>query len=316
MKNVEHFGDLTPRMNVFREKVLDKKPYICAERALLATEAYKANQHLPTVMKRAVMLKTILEKMSIYIEDETLIVGNQAASNRAAPIFPEYTLEFVMNELDLFEKRDGDVFYITEKTKEDLRSIAPFWENNNLRSKGGALLPEIVDVYMETGFFGMEGKLNSGDAHLAVDYETVLKQGLKGYEERVLKLKEELDLCVPENIDKYQFYKAVLIVIDAVKTYALRFSELAKKLSQKEKGKRKEELLEISRICAKVPYYPAESFQEAIQSTWFIQLILQIESNGHSLSYGRFDQYIYPYYKKDKDLGVLTDDEAVEILDN
>lgn len=316
MKNVEHFGDLTPRMNVFREKVLDKKPYICAERALLATEAYKANQHLPTIMKRAVMLKTILEKMSIYIEDETLIVGNQAASNRAAPIFPEYTLEFVMNELDLFEKRDGDVFYITEKTKEDLRSIAPFWENNNLRSKGGALLPEIVDVYMETGFFGMEGKLNSGDAHLAVDYETVLKQGLKGYEERVLKLKEELDLCVPENIDKYQFYKAVLIVMDAVKTYALRFSELAKKLSQKEKGKRKEELLEISRICAKVPYYPAESFQEAIQSTWFIQLILQIESNGHSLSYGRFDQYIYPYYKKDKDLGVLTDDEAVEILDN
>lgn len=316
MKNVEHFGNLTPRMNVFREKVLDKKPYICAERALLATEAYKANQHLPTVMKRAVMLKTILEKMSIYIEDETLIVGNQAASNRAAPIFPEYTLEFVMNELDLFEKRDGDVFYITEKTKEDLRSIAPFWENNNLRSKGGALLPEIVDVYMETGFFGMEGKLNSGDAHLAVDYETVLKQGLKGYEERVLKLKEELDLCVPENIDKYQFYKAVLIVIDAVKTYVLRFSELAKKLSQKEKGKRKEELLEISRICAKVPYYPAESFQEAIQSTWFIQLILQIESNGHSLSYGRFDQYIYPYYKKDKDLGVLTDDEAVEILDN
>ena len=316
MKNVEHFGNLTPRMNVFREKVLDKKPYICAERALLATEAYKANQHLPTVMKRAVMLKTILEKMSIYIEDETLIVGNQAASNRAAPIFPEYTLEFVMNELDLFEKRDGDVFYITEKTKEDLRSIAPFWENNNLRSKGGALLPEIVDVYMETGFFGMEGKLNSGDAHLAVDYETVLKQGLKGYEERVLKLKEELDLCVPENMDKYQFYKAVLIVIDAVKTYALRFSELAKKLSQKEKGKRKEELLEISRICAKVPYYPAESFQEAIQSTWFIQLILQIESNGHSLSYGRFDQYIYPYYKKDKDLGVLTDDEAVEILDN
>lgn len=316
MKNVEHFGDLTPRMNEFREKVLDKKPYICAERALLATESYKAHLNQPAVMKRALMLQNILEKMSIYIEDETLIVGNQASSNRDAPIFPEYTLEFVMDELDLFEKRDGDVFYITEQTKEDLRSIAPFWKNNNLRSKGGALLPEEVQVYMETGFFGMEGKLNSGDAHLAVDYETVLKHGLRGYEERVLKLKDELDLCVPENIDKYQFYKAVLIVIEAVKTYANRFSQLAKNMSKQTTGQRKEELLEISRICAKVPYEPASTFKEAIQSTWFIQLILQIESNGHSLSYGRFDQYIYPYYKHDIDLNLITDDEVVEILDN
>lgn len=316
MKNIEHFGDLTPRMNEFREKVLDKKPYICAERAMLATESYRQNQHQSPVMKRALMLQSILEKMSIYIEDETLIVGNQASSNKDAPIFPEYTLEFVINELDLFEKRDGDVFYITEQTKEDLRSIAPFWENNNLRSKGGALLPDEVSVFMETGFFGMEGKLNSGDAHLAVDYEKVLEIGLKGYEERVLQLKEDLDLCVTENIDKYQFYKAVLIVIEAVKTYANRFSTLAKELAEKADGKRKEELLEISRICAKVPYEPAETFQEAIQSTWFIQLILQIESNGHSLSYGRFDQYIYPYYKHDKDLGLITDDEVVELLTN
>ncbi len=312
MKNVAHFGDLTPRMNEFREKVLDKKPYICAQRALLATEAYKLNQNQPAVMKRAL----ILEKMSIYIEDETLIVGNQAASNKDAPIFPEYTLEFVLDELDLFEKRDGDVFYITEKTKEDLRSIAPFWENNNLRSKGGALLPDEVKVYMETGFFGMEGKLNSGDAHLAVDYQQVLKTGLKGYEERVRQLKDGLDLCVVENIDKYQFYKAVLIVIEAVKTYALRFSKLAKELAMKADEKRKAELLEISRICAKVPYEPAQTFHEAVQSTWFIQLILQIESNGHSLSYGRFDQYIYPYYQHDIDHGLINDDQVVEILTN
>lgn len=316
MKNIEHFGDLTPRMNEFREKVLDKKPYICAERAVLATEAYQQNQHQPAVMKRALMLKNILEKMSIYIEDETLIVGNQASSNKDAPIFPEYTLEFVIDELDLFEKRDGDVFYITEETKEALRAIAPFWENNNLRAKGNALLPEEVSVFMETGFFGMEGKLNSGDAHLAVDYKTVLEVGLKRYEERTRKLKEKLDLCVPENIDKYSFYKAVLIVIDAVKTFAHRYSVLAKELSEKETGKRKEELLEISRICDKVPYEPADTFQEAVQSTWFIQLILQIESNGHSLSYGRFDQYIYPYYKHDIEKGIITDDEVLELLTN
>lgn len=316
MENVKLFGRLTPRMNKFREEVLEKKPYIDAQRALLATESYKENQNQPAVMKRALMLKNILEKMSIYIEDETLIVGNQASSNKDAPIFPEYTMEFVMNELDLFEKRDGDVFYITEETKDALRSIAPFWDNNNLRAKGGALLPDEVSVFMETGFFGMEGKLNSGDAHLAVDYKEVLKSGLKGYEERTKKLKEELDLCIPENIDKYHFYKAVLIVIDAVKTFAKRFSDLAYEKAENETGSRKEELLEISRICAKVPYEKAETFKEAIQSVWFIQLILQIESNGHSLSYGRFDQYMYPYYKKDIDNGVITEDQALELLTN
>lgn len=316
MKNIEHFGDLTPRMNDFREKVLDKKPYICAERALLATESYRLYQNQPPVMKRALMLKNILEKMSIYIEDETLIVGNQAASNKDAPIFPEYTLEFVIDELDKFEKRDGDVFYITEETKAALRSIAPFWENNNLRAKGEALLPEEVNVFMETGFFGMEGKLNSGDAHLAVDYEQLLKIGLVGYEKRVRQLKAELDLCVPENIDKYVFYKAVLIVIEAVKTYADRFSLLAQEMAENAQSHRKDELLEISNICSKVPYEPASSFKEAIQSVWFIQLILQIESNGHSLSYGRFDQYMYPYLKADLEKGVITDEEAVELLTN
>ena len=316
MKNIEHFGDLTPRMNDFREKVLDKKPYICAERALLATESYRLYQNQPPVMKRALMLKNILEKMSIYIEDETLIVGNQAASNKDAPIFPEYTLEFVIDELDKFEKRDGDVFYITEETKAALRSIAPFWENNNLRAKGEALLPEEVNVFMETGFFGMEGKLNSGDAHLAVDYEQLLKIGLVGYEKIVRQLKAELDLCVPENIDKYVFYKAVLIVIEAVKTYADRFSLLAQEMAENAQSHRKDELLEISNICSKVPYEPASSFKEAIQSVWFIQLILQIESNGHSLSYGRFDQYMYPYLKADLEKGVITDEEAVELLTN
>lgn len=316
MKNIEHFGDLTPRMNDFREKVLDKKPYICAERALLATESYRLYQNQPPVMKRALTLKNILEKMSIYIEDETLIVGNQAASNKDAPIFPEYTLEFVIDELDKFEKRDGDVFYITEETKAALRSIAPFWENNNLRAKGEALLPEEVNVFMETGFFGMEGKLNSGDAHLAVDYEQLLKIGLVGYEKRVRQLKAELDLCVPENIDKYVFYKAVLIVIEAVKTYADRFSLLAQEMAENAQSHRKDELLEISNICSKVPYEPASSFKEAIQSVWFIQLILQIESNGHSLSYGRFDQYMYPYLKADLEKGVITDEEAVELLTN
>ena len=317
MENTAHFGKLTDRMQHFRQQVLDENPYIDAQRAVLATESYRATQNQPRYMVRAKMLENILKKMSIYIEDDTLIVGNQATKNCNAPIFPEYTMEFVLNELDLFEKRDGDVFYITEETKQQLRDIAPFWENNNLRARGEALLPDEVSVFMETGVFGMEGKLNAGDAHLAVNYEKLLKYGLKGYEERTRLLQSQLDFTVPENIDKNVFYKSVLTVIDAVHAFALRYSALAKEMAEKENNEtRKAELMEISEVCARVPYEPAASFHEAVQSVWFIQLILQIESNGHSLSYGRFDQYMYPYFRKDIDEGVINESEALEMLTN
>ncbi len=315
MENTKHFGALTPRMQAFREEVLDEKPYIDAERAVLATEAYQAHRDQPSVMKRALMLENILDKMTIYIEDKSLLAGNQATKNCNAPIFPEYTLEFVMDELDTFEKRDGDVFYITEDTKRRLRTIAPFWENNNLRARGRALLPDEVSVFMETGVFGMEGKLNAGDAHLAVNYRRILSEGLSGYERRTREAKAALDLADPDSIDKYVFYKAVLIVIDAVRRFALRYSALAKQLADDTADPaRRAELLELSDTCARVPYQPARTFRQAVQSVWFIQLILQIESNGHSLSYGRFDQYMYPYYRADIDSGRITRDDALELL--
>ena len=315
MKNSEHFGELTGRMNAFREEVLDEKPYVDAERAILATKAYQENRNQPRVMVRALMLQKILEGMTIYIEDKSLLAGNQATKNRNAPVFPEYTLEFILNELDLFEKRDGDVFYITEETKQQLREIAPFWENNNLRARGEALLPEEVSVFMETGLFGMEGKLNAGDAHLAVNYERVLRDGLAGYEERTRAHKAALDLTDPESIDKYVFYNAVLIVIESVKKFAERYAVLAEQMAGSETDPaRKAELSAMAKTCRKVPYHPAESFREAVQSVWFIQLILQIESNGHSLSYGRFDQYMYPYYERDIASGGITKEEALELL--
>ena len=312
----ERFGKLTERMQAFREEVLDEKPYIDAERALLVTETYHAHRNLPRVLLRAVMLKNILDHMTIYIEDKTLLMGNQASKNKNAPIFPEYTMKFVIDELDKFEKRDGDVFYITDETKEQLRSIAPFWENNTLRERGEVLLPDEVQVFMETGFFGMEGKLNAGDAHLSVNYARLLKDGLAGYEARAKSLQAALDLTQPESIDKNIFYKAVLIVIGAVRDFSERYSTLAKELAGKAEGARREELLEMSRIAARVPYAPAQTFREAVQSVWFIQLVLQIESNGHSLSYGRLDQYLYPYYQRDIEAGRITRAQALELLSN
>ena len=317
MENKEHFGALTARMRAFREEVLDERPFVDAERAVLCTESYRQTQDQPPVMRRALALAHILDDMSIYIEDKTLLAGNQATKNCNAPVFPEYTLGFVLDELDSFEKRDGDVFYITDEDKRRIRGIAPFWENNTLRDRGMALLPDEVSVFMETGLFGMEGKLNAGDAHLAINHARMLREGLRGYEERARSAKAALDLTDPDSVDKYAFYKAVLVVIDAVRRFSLRYSALAVDLASRESDPaRRAELERMGAICAKVPYEPASSFREAMQAVWFSQVLLQIESNGHSLSFGRFDQYLYPYYKADLDGGRISEDEALELLCN
>ncbi len=316
MENTEHFGTLTPRMQEFRENVLDEKPFVDAERALLVTEAYKENLAQPPVIRRARMLERALDGMSIYLEPQTLLAGNQATKNCNAPVFPEYTMGFILDELDKFEKRDGDVFYITEEDKAALREIAPFWEGKTLRERGLAQLPEEVSVFMETGVFGMEGKLNAGDAHLAVNHARVLAEGLRGYEERTRRCSAELDLTDPASVDKRAFYNAVLIVIDAVRRWAHRYAELARSQAAGADPARAAELLAMAEACERVPYEPARNFREAIQCVWFLQVVLQIESNGHSLSFGRFDQYLYPYYKADIESGAISRDEALELLTN
>lgn len=313
-KNTPYFGYLTERMTSYRNSVLDKKPYIDAERAILATEAYQENMSQHIYIKRARMLQNILEKMTLYIEDETLLVGNQASANNNAPVFPEYTLEFILNELDTFELRDGDVFYITEETKQALREMAPFWEGKCLRDYSKNLLPEEIRPFL--GFFGMEGKMNAGDAHLAVNYSKIIREGLKSYENYTKKMLDELDLTVDGAIDKYHFYQSILITIEAIHSYSNRFAELAKNMAYKATPKRAEELIEISKICSRVPYEPARNFHEAVQSVWFIHVILQIESNGHSLSFGRFDQYMNEFYLNDLKKEIITEDQAIELLSN
>ncbi|WP_407675496.1 glycyl radical protein [Pilibacter termitis] len=315
-KTENYFGDLTKRMAHFREEVLSTKPYVCAERAVLTTEAYKEHQDKPLVLKRALMLKNILENMSIFIEKDTLIVGNQAKNNRSAPIFPEYAMDWVVNELDEFEKRDGDVFYITEETKEELRNIAPFWYHNTTKDRGLAAIPSASKLFYDLGIIKAEGNITSGDAHIAVSYETVINEGLISYEKRVKEMLATLDLTNVEDMKKMYFYEATLITLEAIQTFATRFSELALAQAKTADTKRMEELLEISRILKKVPYQKADTFYEAVQAIWLIQLILQIESNGHSLSYGRMDQYLNPFLERDLANKTITEEKAVELLTN
>jgi len=316
MPNSKHFGELTPRMNLFREELLETKSHVCAERAILTTESYKLHADQPITLKRAYMLENILRNMTIFIEPYTLIAGNQASSNRAAPIFPEYAMDWVIRELDEFEKRDGDVFYIDEKTKQQLRDIYPFWEHNTLLDKGLAAIPPESRVFYDLGIIKAEGNITSGDAHLAVEYEKVLKEGLRAYETRTRACMEALDLTDYKNLKKYYFYRGILIVIQAVKDFAARYADLAEAQAKDAAPERAAELLEMARILRKVPYGPAGTFQEAVQSLWLVHLVLQIESNGHSLSYGRMDQYLYPYYKADLEAGRVTEDSACELMTN
>lgn len=311
-----HFGKLTKRMDEFREDLLEAKPYVCAERAVYTTQSYKEHADQPVILKRAYMLQNILDHMTIFIEPQTLIAGNQASANRSAPIFPEYAMDWVIDELDEFEKRDGDVFYITEHTKETLRELAPYWEHNTTKDRGLAAMPASSKIFYDLGIIKAEGNITSGDAHLAVQYEKIMKCGLKDYEERTKAAMEKLDLTEMKNLKKYYFHQAILIVIKAVKNFAERYAHLALEMARDAEPERAEELREISHILSKVPYEPAETMREAVQSMWLVHLVLQIESNGHSLSYGRMDQYLYPYYKKDLSEGTETEESACELLTN
>ncbi len=313
----EHFGSPTARMEAFRNKLLNAKPYVDVERAVIATRVYHDYADQPLTLKRAIMLREVLAHMSIFIEPETLIVGNQATANRNAPIYPEYAMGWVIDELDEFDKRPGDRFYITEENKQKLRDIAPFWEHSTLFDRGYAAFPPHARLYYDLGIIKSEGNITSGDGHCAVNYGPMLKRGLVDYKRRAEQKLAGLDLTDYRNIHKSYFYRAIVIVADAVHDFAMRFSDLA--LSQAKicaETSRRRELEQIAETCRQVPYKPARNFREAVQSLWFVHLILQIESNGHSLSYGRMDQYLDPYYEADLSSGRITEAQADELLCN
>ena len=314
---MRHFGTLTPRMEHFRETLLGVQPHICTERALITTRIYRAHQHEPLPLKRALMLDAVLREMSLFIEPQTLIAGNHASMNRSAPIFPEYAMQWVIDELDQFAQRDGDVFLISEENKRVLKGIAPFWENNTVLDRGLSAFPPHSKLYYDLGIIKSEGNITSGDAHCAVDYGRMLREGLCTYERRAKEKLNALDLTEYKNIQKSHFYRAVLIVIEAVRAFALRYADLAESMREAEGDpSRREALSRIASALRKVPYQPAETLFEAVQSLWLVHLVLQIESNGHSLSYGRMDQYLFPFYAADLAAGIVDEASACELMTN
>ncbi len=304
----------TPRVEQIKERFLAITPEICVERAKLITESYKETEALPIIMRRAKALEKILDEMTIFIQEDELIVGNQASKTRASPIFPEFSIKWLLNELDRLENRTGDVFLISEEKKQTIREIAPYWEGRTSNELAASLMSEEAKRAQKAGVFTVGNYFFNGVGHISVDYAKALRDGLDGIIFEAKAEMEKLDLADPADMQKWHFLRAIIIANEAVIRFAARYADEAERLAQTEENPtRKAELQEIARICNKVPAEPAETFWEALQSFWFIQLVIQIESNGHSISPMRFDQYMYPHLVANKD--GLTAEKAQELLD-
>ena len=310
--------ELSDRVSRMREKMINVPASICPERGKIVTKTYQDYEYLPVMRLRGKCLENTLAEMSIYIDEDSLLVGNQAGKDRGAPIFPEYGIDWIIKELDEFSKRDGDRFEITEETKQTIREFAPYWENKTLKDKALSMMPEIAKFYYDQGIVKAEGIITSGDGHVAMAYDDILAKGLLYYKKYAEEKCDELDTSDHTKIKSYHFYKSFIGVVDAMVDYAERYAKLAEEMAEDTdiSKKRKKELLKLADICRKVPAKPAETFYEAVQFVWFIHLILQIESNGHSYSYGRLDQYLYPYYKASIEKNECTEEEALELIQN
>ena len=293
-----------------KKYMLDSEPTISSERAVLFTDYLKGNESESASIRMAKAFAHVLKNMTIRIEPDELIVGNMGPTPRSCQIFPEYSWTWIEEELDRLEKRRTEKFRIGESDKENLRKAFSYWKGKSTAEIAQEAMPEESVRASKSGLFTI-GAPGTGIGHVIVDYEKVLKEGLLGIINDV-----KARSSAEADASKKEFYESVLISLEAVIEFAQRFSDLASSMMETEQEpKRKKELHEISRICAKVPASPPETFHEALQSFWFIHLLVQTESNGHSMSTGRFDQYMMPFYEKDVANEITTSDSAVELLE-
>ncbi|MFW9963318.1 MAG: glycyl radical protein [Candidatus Sifarchaeia archaeon] len=293
---------MTSRSQRLKQRMLDAEPTISSERAVLFTEYVKDNWSETAILRNAGAFAHVLDNITIRIEPDELIVGNMGPTPRSCQVFPEYSWKWIEEELDRFNKRRTERFSISEQDKQNLRKVFQFWKQKSTAEIAGIKMPQESIEASKAGLFTI-GAPGTGIGHVIVDYEEVLRKGFLG-------ILDELEGIAGD------YYDAVRTEIIAVLRYAERFSHLASDMAKKEPDKiRKEELKEIARICMKVPAEPAGSFHEALQSFWFIHLLIQTESNGHSISTGRFDQYMFPFYMSDIKKDNIDQARVLELLE-
>jgi len=312
---------MTDRIQKLRNGIYEEIPKICPERARIFTESMKNSEGQPIVKRRAQSFLDVLTQMTIFVREGELLVGNQASTVKAAPVFPEYSTDWIVREFSgnpyHYSQRPCDKYSYTDEAKTQVLEAIDYWQNKTLIKSVWSQLPESARLAWEINAIDDTWCAAAGLGNVLPDYEMVLSQGLNGVIAQAQKRLDGLDLAAPGTISQYWFLQAVITTNKAVIAYSGRFSKLLTELALKEKDdKRKTELLTMADNCMNVPANPAKSFWQAVQSVWFIHLVLQLETNGHAISLGRFDQYLWPFYNEDKKKGLITRAFALELVES
>ena len=284
----------SPRIQKLVDALYEHMPVIESARAKLITESYKETEGEPIITRRAKAFAHILHNIPIIIRDNELIVGSSTIAPRGCQTFPEFSYEWLEAELDTVATRIADPFEIAEETKAELKEADKYWKGKTTSELATSYMaPEAIKA-IEHNIFTPGNYFYNGVGHVTVKYWEVLETGFEGIMEKAQK---ELDGCSVGDGNyarKSHFLEAVILSCKAVIDYAGRYAKLAQEMAaQTSDPVRKQELFVIAENCSRVPAKGAQNFYEACQSFWFVQQLLQMESSGHSISPGRFDQYMY-----------------------
>ncbi len=310
-----------PRINTILKRLKETDHTADHSRAVIYTEGYfKKYTSFPQALKCALCYRDLLQNVRINIYPDELIVGELAAPAKSAPVYPEFSIDWLCDEMvnEPLDKRRNDRYVISEETKKALLGIQPYWKGNTLEEHILSALTEeeIKGSHLMKGvnFFGLFA--SAGVGHVCADYEKLLHTGFGGIRKEIQEKIEKLDTAIPEDIPKKEFYEAALIALEGATTYIRRYSKLAADMAEKEPdAQRKKELLRISANCEQVAEGPARDFWEAIQLWHIATNLIIIETNGHSVTYGRFDQIFYPFYKKGIAEGRFTREFMQELIE-
>lgn len=291
-------------------------PEIFPFRAVAVTRSYQETEGQPIVIRRAKMLERILSEQPVRIQEGELIVGMKTFKPRGSPVFPEINCTWLERDLDTISKRSNTPFHVSEETKKILREeVFLYWRDRQINDRLVEAVPdEIWEAESRGVIYNYFTSRTIG--HITVGYEKVLNKGMNGIKIDIQRALSRLHFEDPNYINKKQFLEAVSIACDAAVMFAGRYAKEARRQASVEKDPhRRAELGRIAQVCERVPADPAQTFHEALQSFWFTQLVLNLETNSHAISPGRFDQYMFPFYRYSIDSGELTREEAQELLD-
>ena len=308
------------RINRLLKNFHDTPYTVDSQRAVLVTETYKKYAADVQVIKVAKALKYVLENVDIQINEDEILVGGNGAPMRSNPVFPEFSYSWVADEIKNFPLHEREYCPYapqTEKQKADLLSIEDFWKDSTIDDYSCARLTkeEIMASQMGYGLFVNTIILRAGVGHTSPNYRKLLSKGYIGLRRDIEAELAKLDRKKPEDLSKIYYYQASLITLDAAEIYCKRYAALARKQAETADRERAKELLAIADTCEWISVNPPRTFREAIQLFLLGTCIIVTEANGQSISYGRFDQFMYPFYEHDLEGGIATKAEMQELIE-